>query len=57
MVSEQVKKKKDTGKNIRINSKSHKLLAVYCKKNGYALGTFCEIAAIDKMRKQVISNL
>ncbi len=56
MVTEIVKKKKLIGKNVRISDKSHKLLAVYCKKKGYNLGAFCEMGALEKMKTEVVAS-
>lgn len=49
--------KKTNGKNIRFSEKSHKLLSNFCRKKGYMLGTFCEIAALDKMKNEATNNL
>lgn len=57
MTTNKTVKKKEIGKNVRISDKSHKLLAVHCKKKGYNLGAFCEIGALDKMRNEATSIL
>jgi len=49
--------KKKAGKNIRFSEKSHRLLNVFCEKKGYKLGSFCEIAALDKMKNESTDNL
>ena len=48
---------KSKGKNIRFSDKAHKLLVSFCKKNGYNLGSFCEIAAMDKIKIESVKVL
>ena len=48
---------KTKGKNIRFSDKAHKLLVNFCKKNGYNLGSFCEIAALDRVKTESTKNL
>jgi len=45
------------GKNIRFSEGGHKLLVGFCKKNGYNLGSFCEIGAMEKMRLEVLKKV
>lgn len=44
-------------KNIRFSEESHRQLNIFCDKKGYKLGSFCEIAALDKMKNESINNL
>lgn len=50
-------KKITKGKNIRFSDKAHKLLVNFCKKKGYNLGSFCEIAAMEKIKTESTKNL
>jgi hypothetical protein len=50
-------KVKTKGKNIRFTDKGHKLIVNFCNKNGYNLGSFCEIAAMDKIKKESTENI
>lgn len=50
-------KKIAKGKNIRFSDKSHKMLSVWCDKKGYKLGSFCEIAALEKMKNESSNDL
>lgn len=54
-VSRKVKSKKVeiADKNIRFSGKSHQLLSDFCRKKGYKLGSFCEIAALNKMSGEI----
>ena len=45
------------GKNIRFSDESHRLLNISCDKKGYKLGSFCEIAALEKMKNESTDNL
>jgi hypothetical protein len=45
------------GKNIRFSDKAHKLITSFCKRNGYNLGSFCEIAAMDKIKVESTKNI
>lgn len=38
------------GKGIKFSDKGHAVLSKYCKINGYKLGAFCQIAALEKMK-------
>lgn len=49
--------KKIKGKNIRFSDKGHKFISGFCKKNGFNLGAFCEIAAMEKIRIESTKNL
>lgn len=46
------KKNVAIGKNIRFSDKGHATLSLFCKKKGYNLGAFCEIASLDKLREE-----
>lgn len=53
-------KKKETkkiGKNVRFSDNGHKLLVAFCKKKGYNIGSFCEIAAMDKIKVETIASV
>lgn len=41
------------GKNIRFSDAAHERLSAYCKKQGYNLGAFCEMGAIQRMENDV----
>lgn len=45
------------GKNIRFSDDAFKLLKVFTDEKGYRLGSFCEIAALEKMKSESINNL
>ena len=49
--------KKSIGKNIRFPEKSYDIVSAFCKINGYNLGGFCSIAALDKVRNESINKL
>ncbi len=49
-----VEKTKDKGKNIRFSSEGHQTLKDYCDKKGYNLGAFCESAALDRMKRELL---
>lgn len=44
-----------SGRNVRINDKSYKLIKNYCDKKGYRIGVFFELGALEKMRAEVNS--
>lgn len=49
--------KNGKGKNIRFSDDGHKILNIFCDEKGYKLGSFCEIAALEKMRVESTNNL
>lgn len=53
-MAKSVKKKqlKTKGKNIRFSDEGHELLSSFCKERSYILGSFCENAALGKMREE-----
>lgn len=50
------KAKPEKGKNIRFSEEAHRLLKKFADTNGYNLGSFCQLAAIEKM-KTLINEL
>ena len=56
-MAKSVKNKITKGKNIRFSDKGHKTIVAFCNKNGYNLGAFCEIAAMDKIKSESVGKL
>ena len=46
------KKPVDRGHNIRFKEEVYRVLKEFTSLKGYKLGSFCEIAAMDKMKKE-----
>lgn len=51
------KAKTDSGKNIRFSSRAHEIISNHVKMNGYKLSAFCEMAALQKIADEAISEL
>ena len=51
------KKKPDNGSNVRFNSETYKLIKKFCDEKGYRIGKFCEMAAADKMQREVAKDI
>jgi hypothetical protein len=50
MAKKQLPKKKYPGTNIRFKDEAHITIKNFCDKNGYNIGAFCEIAALEKIK-------
>jgi hypothetical protein len=46
------KKLVDKGRNIRFRAEVYKAVKDFTSLKGYKLGSFCEIAAMDKIKKE-----
>jgi len=51
------KKKEPEYNNVRFNSDAFNLVKTFCEKRGYKIGVFCQIAAAEKIQKEVASKL
>lgn len=57
MAKAKIEKPKYDGKNVRIKTPSHDLVSAFCKEKGFVLGTFFELAALEKMERESAKNL
>lgn len=59
MKAKEIKKDKQIvkGQNIRFSTDGHKILANFCKGKAYKLAAFCEIGALEKMRKEITESI